>query len=266
MGWTWGGDWKSLKDYHHFEKQITIPIPQRPVLAANMTVDDLRDMYVRKDGRHAVFVERRNVIDPATRKKLPKRRVSMRVCEVGELSDPDREFVVESFDRWYEIDIDALKEPLDRDAILYQKSYIRRLRTFLSATHPNRAKRLGYIPHRVYMVLSETDVEALIMVTHTANKSDFGIYTAKPDNLEPFVRFKGAGDQVLWYALWRELESGQESFTFSIRNGVLDTKGLRTPRVRSYNRTEILDIITRRVRERPSFFFNRKQLEVRNQL
>jgi hypothetical protein len=21
-GWTWGGDWKSLKDYQHFQKNI----------------------------------------------------------------------------------------------------------------------------------------------------------------------------------------------------------------------------------------------------
>jgi hypothetical protein len=24
MGWTWGGDWKSLKDYQHFEKKINL--------------------------------------------------------------------------------------------------------------------------------------------------------------------------------------------------------------------------------------------------
>jgi hypothetical protein len=22
LGWTWGGDWKSTKDYQHFEKKI----------------------------------------------------------------------------------------------------------------------------------------------------------------------------------------------------------------------------------------------------
>ena len=26
LGWTWGGDWKSLKDYQHFEKKINLDV------------------------------------------------------------------------------------------------------------------------------------------------------------------------------------------------------------------------------------------------
>lgn len=29
LGWTWGGEWKSLKDYQHFEKVVDKPANYR---------------------------------------------------------------------------------------------------------------------------------------------------------------------------------------------------------------------------------------------
>ncbi len=206
----------------------------------------LKYMYMTEEGNHSIIVKRNNVVDSKSGELLHEGQVAMRCCELRELSDPERDAVIKSLKSWGQ---------LGNGTIHWLE--IRGICNILSYEKEKRFNTLDKRHSRVYVVLSSPkenytdsiDVEGFIMINYLEEGdkrvSRVQVYILKPDNLEPFQRFIGVGE-ILYYALWRELELGQNIFFLSFDSKISHKKGFLSYDYHAYDRSEILDRIIER--------------------
>lgn len=169
---------------------------------------------------------------------IRKQQITLKVCEISELTDQERLAVIQSLSNWTDCELQAKHARLIKNIVSYLSGQI---------VQPGRTFYPG--KSRVYVALSDTDtngknridVEGFITTNDDADGANIECWEVKPDNRKPAgeseanilrmelqlilqsptkpvrePRFIGVGRQLLFHVLHRESMSHKGCIGFNI--------------------------------------------------
>lgn len=219
----------------------------RPMSAAASSAKDTvlavdADVFFKsmcnRGGKDGIPVLRNNV----SRKN--QGQVTMRVCEISELSDEERPGVIEALDHWSD----------------YAQRVTHQWRVDEIIADLKRAESGKEVPlngdlRRTYIAISspevngkeKVDVEGFVIVKEFDGDTWVACWEIKPDNRDEEPRFIGIGRQLLCYAVHRELGTRYEIGFDLDTEDELRAEGLRPNII--YEDTYLVDYVRRRIRK-----------------